>query len=260
MYQSKITYPISELNSSFFLEELRKVLEIELLNQRNNFTKTFLPESVKKDDFLLNPITDSDLNPAFCAIVKAKSIDNKEGFNEIQVIDNTFLVKIAAYGLDNLRKIQDVIFQILNDLDVKHYFYQLKREILSGDIIQDVEYLVQGANLEFVTYNGNDYLDGETFIGVENITTYDKDTGNEIVVNPENNIIFDDGSYVVNSVLTELEVEKTANDRDLITGVVQLVVTIAENVKLNKTTPIEEIKTDFKLGENETNLTQQTNL
>lgn len=257
MYSAKITYPISELNSSFFLEELRNVLEVELLNQRTIFGKTFLPQVVKKDDFLLNPITDSDLNPSFCAVVKAKSEDSEKGFNELQVLKTIYLVKIAAYGLNNLRQIQDVIFSILNDLDVKHYFFQLKREVLSGNILQDVEYFVDGGTS--IVYNGNTIDAGVSFVGVENITNYTKTSGTEIVVNPENEVIFDDGGYIVNSVLTELEVEKTTNDLDLITGTINITVPISENTKLNKTTPIEEINTGFKLGEEKINLTQQTN-
>lgn len=257
MYTAKITYPISELNSSFFLEKLRNVLEVELLNQRNVFAKTFLPQVVKKDDYLLNPITDSDLNPSFCAVVKAKADDSKKGFNELQVLKTIYLVKIAAYGLENLRQIQDVIFQILNDLDVKHYFFKLQREVLSGDILQGVEYFVKGGTS--IIYDGNTVDAGTSFVGVENITTYTKTSGDEIVVNPENEVIFDDGGYVVNSVLTELEVEKTSNDLDLITGTINITVPIAENVDLNKTNPIEEINTSFKLGEQKINLTQQTN-
>lgn len=257
MYTAKITYPIPELNNSFFLEKLRNVLQIELLNQRNVFNKTFLPQLVKKDDYLLNTITDSDLNPSFCAIVKAKADNANEGFNELQVLKIIYLVKIAAYGLDNLRNIQDVIFQILNDLDVKHYFYQLKREVLSGNIIEDVEYFVEGG--VSIVYNGNTIDAGSSFNGLLNIRTYTKTDGDEIVVNPENEVIFDDGGYVVNSVLTELGVEKTANDKDLITGIINISVPIAENTELNKTTPIEEINTSHKLGEDKINLTQQIN-
>ncbi len=259
MYSSKITYPILELNSSFFLETLRSVLEVELLKQRSSFGKTFLPILVKKDEYLLNPIADSDMNPSFCAIVKAKTLDDKSGAKEQQNTNTTYMVVVAAYGLDNLRKIQDVIFQILNDLNVKHYFQQLQREVISGEIFPYnlLEYQVlDGIS---IVYNGNTIVKGDKFQAVDGVTTFTKTEGSEIVIQFDNKIIYDDDAYIVNSVNTDINKEKTVNDLDFISGNLQIDVLISENTKINKTDPITEINTKHELGKNNIKIEQQTN-
>lgn len=260
MYSSKITYPILELNSSFFLETLRNVLQIELLKQRSSFGKTFLPQIVKKDDYLLNPIADSDLNPSFCAIVKAKTVDDKSGAKQQQNTNTTYMVVVGAYGLLNLRKIQDVIFQILNDLDVKHYFQKLQREVISGEIFTYNLLEYQVLDGESIVYNGNTIVAGDKFEAVDGVTTYTKTTGNETVVEFDNNIFYDDDAYVVNSINTEIEVKKTKNDRDYISGHLQIDAPIAENTKINKTDPITEINTEHGIGQNKIRIEQQTNI
>lgn len=259
MYSSKITYPILELNSSFFLETLRKVLEVELLKQRTDFGKTFLPQIVKKDDYLLNPILDSDMNPSFCAIIKAKTLDDKSGAKQQQNTNTAYMIVVAAYGLTVLREIQDVIFQILNDLNVKHYFQQLQREVVSGEIYPYnlIEYQVLGG--ESIIYNGDTINAGDKFIAVDGVAIFSKTTGNEIVIQFDNKIIFDDDTYVVNSVNTDINKEKTVNDLNFISGNLQIDVIISENTKLNKTDPITVINTEHKVGENNIKIEQQTN-
>ncbi len=132
-YSTKITYPIYNLNSTEFLEVVRELLQVEMLNQRNNHGKTFLPQSVKTDEYLLNDISDKEIDPSYCAISKSKMESSDQNFPSQQNNLNYYIISILANGLENLRKIADSIYIILNDLDVKIYLSQV--ESIRGDIL-----------------------------------------------------------------------------------------------------------------------------
>jgi len=137
-YSSKVTYPIYDLNSTEFMEVVRELLQVEMLNQRTTHGKTFLPQVVKKDEYLLNPIADKEMNPAFCAIIKAKTEGTDQNISNQQNDLTYYIISIMANGLENLRKIADSIYIILNDMDVKSYLYLYKNA--SGDnLIYDSE-------------------------------------------------------------------------------------------------------------------------
>lgn len=120
-YTSQITYPIYDLNSTEFMEVVRELLQIEMLNQRTAHGKAYLPQLVKGDDYLVNPISDTDINPAFCSITKAKMESTDHNFPTQQNNMNYYIISLLAKGIDNLRKIADAIYIILNDLDIKMY-------------------------------------------------------------------------------------------------------------------------------------------
>lgn len=148
-YSAQITYPIYDLNSTLFVELVREVLEVEFLNQRTNHSKTFLPQKVETDNYLLNPISDQDIDPAFCAIIKANAENITQYFNQ-ENLSNTYLIQVVAKGLENLRKITDAIYIILNDMFVKQYFFQYK----NGDkllISDSSKYLVKTITTDLET-------------------------------------------------------------------------------------------------------------
>jgi len=148
MYSSKITNPIYDLNSSLFLEIVREILEAEFVNQRTNFAKTFLPLAVKTDSYLLNPISDKEINPAFCSVIKAKSTNSENQFHGQDNNLNIFIIGILANGLENLRKICDAAYIILNDMDVKNYLFNYKVD--DNNIISDSgTYKVSAISTEF---------------------------------------------------------------------------------------------------------------
>lgn len=158
MYVQQLTYPIYDLNSTLFAEEIRNVLEVEFNSQITNHGKDFLPTVVKADGYLVNPINaDSDLNPAFVAITRSNS-DNDSGFQFKQTnLDNTYIIQIVAIGLDNLRKIADAIFIILNDMNVKHYFNKLKNSYGEEIIYNPDTYKIESitTDLQASKTNGN---------------------------------------------------------------------------------------------------------
>jgi len=125
-YSSKITYEVYDLNSSLFLELIREVLEAEFTKQIADFDKDFLPVEVKTDEYLLNPVSDLDIDPAFCSVIKAKSSNGNNPFFKQANEKNVYIIGILADGLENLRKISDAIYIILNDMDVKNYFFGQK--------------------------------------------------------------------------------------------------------------------------------------
>lgn len=126
MYSSLITYSTYDLNSSLFLEIIREILEIEFTKQINDFSNNFLPVEVKKDEYLLNPISDQDINPAFCSVIKAAANNAENQFHGQSNETNNFIVGVLADGLENLRKILDTVYIILNDMDIKNYIFTYK--------------------------------------------------------------------------------------------------------------------------------------
>lgn len=205
MYTPLLTYPIYDLNSSEFIELIRTILEVEFNNQITEHSKTFLPTVVKKDEYLLSPVSDKEINPAFCSVIKAKMESTERRFADQQNDSNSYIIGVLANGLDNLRKITDAIYEILNDMDVKNYLFLCKNA--NGD-----------------------------------------------------NLISNSGEYFIKNLSTEYEVSKTMNDKNIVYGYLVLNAEIAEVPKLNTYTKITEVSTDFKMGENEINIKQTTNL
>lgn len=130
-YLPQLTYPVYDLNSTEFMEVVREVLQVEMLNQKNNHSKPFLPEKVNPDEYLLNGIAPTEMNPSYCAIVKAKMDGTEDNFPSQQNNNNIYIISILAYGLEDLRKIADSIYVILNDLNVRTYLSQV--ESVRGD-------------------------------------------------------------------------------------------------------------------------------
>lgn len=205
MYTSLLTYPIYDLNSSEFIELIRTILEIEFNNQITEHSKTFLPTVVKKDEYLLSPVSDKEINPAFCSVIKAKMNNTEYRFSNQQNELNSYVIGILANGLENLRKIADAIYEILNDMDVKNYLFHYKNAL--GD-----------------------------------------------------NLISDSGEFYISSLSTEYEVSKTMNDKNIIYGSLVLNAQIAEVPKENTHSQLEGVTIDHKVGENEINIKQTTNL
>jgi hypothetical protein len=125
-YSSVITYPVYDLNSTEFLEVVRELLQVEMLNQRTAHGKIFLPLVVKPDEYLLDKVADKEIAPSYCAISKAKMESSDPNFPSQQNNMNFYIISILAFGLGNLRKIADSIYVILNDLDVKTYLSQVE--------------------------------------------------------------------------------------------------------------------------------------
>ena len=148
-YISKLTYPIYDLNSSLFVTVLQEILQTEFQNQISTHGKTFLPTEVKTDEYLLSPIADKEINPAFCSIIKAKMSNTDQRFSVQQNDANSYIIGILADGLTNLRKIGDAIYTILNDMDVKNYLFLY--ENTEGDkIISDSgQYFVNSLSTDY---------------------------------------------------------------------------------------------------------------
>jgi hypothetical protein len=148
-YTAKITYPVYDLNSSLFMGLIQDVLIAEFTEQRATHTKMFLPKDVQLDSYLLNPIADKEIDPAFCSIIKAKMSNTDRRFADQQNDSNSYIIGILADGLDNLRKIADAIYIILNDMDVKNYLFLY--ENASGDkiISNSGEYYISALSTEF---------------------------------------------------------------------------------------------------------------
>lgn len=128
-YTAKLTYGVYDSNSSLFMEVVRVVLETEFTVQRlAPLSKTFLPKVVKTDEYLLSPISDTEIDPAFCSIIKAKTKGESNFSDQVSEI-NHYVIGVMADGLANLRKILDAINIILNDMDVKIYLNQYKNAL-----------------------------------------------------------------------------------------------------------------------------------
>ena len=104
-YSALLTYEVYDLNSSLFLGLIKEVLEAEFTKQIEDYDNDFLPASVKTDEYLLNPVSDLDINPSFCSVIKAKSVSGENQFHNQTNEKNTFIIGILAEGLENLRKI-----------------------------------------------------------------------------------------------------------------------------------------------------------
>jgi hypothetical protein len=142
-YSALLTYGVYDLNSSLFLDLIREILQAEFTKQVTDFSKDFLPVEVKADEYLLNPLSDLDIDPAFCSVIKAKSVNGENQFHDQTNEKNTFIIGVLAEGLDNLRKISDAIYIILNDMDVKNHIFS------QGLLADSGSYKVSALSSEF---------------------------------------------------------------------------------------------------------------
>lgn len=148
-YTSRITYPIYDLNASAFLTILQEILQVEMLNQRTAYTKSFLPKLVKTDEYLLNPVSNTDLDPSFCSIVKTKADVTDNRFTTQQANINNYAILVYANGISNLRKILDAIYIILNDTDIKAYLFRLKNSNNENLIWDSGSYFVKSLDTDY---------------------------------------------------------------------------------------------------------------
>jgi len=149
-YTAKLTYSIYDSNSSLFLELLKTILETEFTAQRiAPHLKTFLPKAVQTDEYLLSPIADKEIDPAFCSIIKAQMKGTENRFAGQQNELNYFIIGVLANGLANLRKILDAISIILNDNDVKIYLFQYKNALGENLISNSSQYMIKELSSEF---------------------------------------------------------------------------------------------------------------
>lgn len=149
MYSSLITYSIQDLNSSTFMDLIKEILEAEFQEQILTYAKTFLPVVVQKDSFLLDPINDTEINPAYCSIIKAKADNAQNNFHEQENIKNSYIIGVLANGLENLRKILDAIYTILTDMDVKNYIFLYKNAGGNSIISNSDAYRVSSLSTEY---------------------------------------------------------------------------------------------------------------
>lgn len=182
-YTSKITYPVYDLNSTLFVELVREVLQVEFLEQRNNHSKDYLPLVVKNDEYLVNPISDEEINPAYCAVTRAKSEIEGQLFKQENLV-NSFIIQVVANGLENLRKVTDAIFIILNDMDVKHYFFQYKNDDNQNIIFDSSLYKIDSISTDITTkkvINNKDVVMGNLVLqaGIAEVVKYNKTTQTE---------------------------------------------------------------------------------
>ena len=148
MYSPIITYQIYDLNSTIFLCLIREILQAEFQRQIA-LGNDFLPIDVKTDEYLLSPIADKEINPAFCSVIKAKSTNAENQFHGQENINNSYIIGILANGLENLRKISDAIYIILNDMDIKNYIFNSKNCEGVKLISDDGTYRVVNMSTEF---------------------------------------------------------------------------------------------------------------
>ena len=183
MYNSVITYEIQDLNSSAFMDLIKEILEAEFQEQTATHSKTFLPVSVQKDSYLLDPINDNEINPAYCSIIKAKADNAQNNFHEQESVKNSYIIGVLANGLENLRKILDAIYVILNDMDVKNYVFHYKDA--SGNLIvsNSDEYRVSSLSTEYQvskTINDQNIIYGSLVLEAEIAEIATFNTYNEI--------------------------------------------------------------------------------
>lgn len=166
----KITYSVYDLNSSLFIDVIKNILEVEFNNQITVHGNTFLPVAIKTDEYLLNPISDTDINPSFVSIIKAK-MTNKEGiYHEQQNNSNSYVIGILADGLENLRKIGDAIYEILNDMDIKNYVFLYKNANGEQIISDSGKYFINSLSTEFEvskTINDKNIIYGNLVLNAE---------------------------------------------------------------------------------------------
>jgi hypothetical protein len=169
-YSALLTYSIYDTNSSEFLELIRSILEAEFVKQRNSYSKTFLPKVVKSDEYLLNPVSDKEIDPAFCSIIKAKMDGTDQRFGSQNNNSNLFVIGVLADGLSNLRKILDSIYIILNDLDVKNYIFLVKNTSGDNYISDSGQYMVKNLSTDFEvskTMNDKEIVYGSLILQAE---------------------------------------------------------------------------------------------
>jgi hypothetical protein len=170
VYSTLITYPVYDLNSSEFVGVIQDVLQKEFINQTDNHSIDYLPVVVNTDEHLTSPIADSVMNPAYVSVIKGASKDSEHFFFEQNSDLNYFVIGVNAYGLANLRKIQDAIYIILNDMDVKHYLWQLKNDDGENYISDSGMYKVIKNDSQFEekkTINDKDVVYGSLILQVQ---------------------------------------------------------------------------------------------
>jgi len=169
-YTVQLTYPVYDLNSSEFITLIQNVLQTEFQNQITVHGNTFLPISVKTDEYLLNPIADKEINPAFCSIIKAKMSSTDNRFSKQQNDSNSYIIGILADGLTNLRKIADAIYVILNDMDVKNYLFLYENSDGCKIISDSGQYFVNSLSTDFEvskTMNDKNIVYGNIVLNAE---------------------------------------------------------------------------------------------
>jgi len=182
-YTTQVTYPVYDLNSSFFIELLKEVLEVEFNNQITTHANTFLPTTVKTDEYLLNPIADKEIDPAFVSIIKAKFVNTEGRYFEQNNDNNSYIIGILADGLLNLRKIADAIYEILNDMDVKNYFYLYENSRNCKIISDSGKFFISNLSTEFEvskTMNDKNIVYGSLVLNAEIAETSILNTYEEI--------------------------------------------------------------------------------
>ncbi len=170
MYTPLLTYPVYDLNSSEFVELIRNILEVEFNNQITEHSKTFLPTVVKKDEYLLSPVADKEIDPAFCSVIKAKMEGTEHRFANQQNDSNSYVIGVLADGLENLRKITDAIYEILNDMDVKNYLFLYENANGDNIISNSGEYYVKNLSTEYEvskTMNDKNIIYGYLILNAE---------------------------------------------------------------------------------------------
>lgn len=169
-YTAKLSYSVYDLNSSVLVELVKEVLQVEFLNQRTEHGNTYLPQVVKKDEYLLSPVSDKEINPAFCSVIKAKMEGTEQRFSNQQNDKNQYIIGILANGLENLRKIADAVYVILNDMDVRHYFYQVTDTEGNRLISDSGEFYIKALSTEFEvskTMNNKEIVYGYLILNAE---------------------------------------------------------------------------------------------
>jgi hypothetical protein len=169
-YSALLTYSIYDTNSSVFLELIRSILEAEFVKQRGSFSKTFLPKVVKADEYLLNPVSDKEIDPAFCSIIKAKFDGTDQRFSSQNNNLNFFVIGVLADGLSNLRKILDTVYIILNDLDVKNHIFLAKNTSGDNYISDSGQYMIKNLSTDFEvskTMNDKEIVYGSLILQAE---------------------------------------------------------------------------------------------
>jgi hypothetical protein len=170
-YTAKITYGVYDLNSTYFMGLIKTILEAEFTKQRlTPLSKTFLPKAVKTDEYLLSPIADKEIDPAFCSIIKAKMEGTDQRFSSQQNEMNTYIIGILADGLTNLRKIADAIYIILNDMDVKDYIFKYQNSSGENLISDSLKYQVKSLSTDFEvskTMNDKEIVYGSIILQAE---------------------------------------------------------------------------------------------
>jgi hypothetical protein len=152
------------------MDLVKEVLEAEFQEQILTYSKTFLPVLVNKDKYLLNPINDTEINPAYCSIIKAKAVNTDFQFHGQESNKNSYVIGVLADGLENLRKILDAIYVILTDMDVKNYIFLYKNSNNDLIVSDSGSYKVASLSTEYQvskTINDKDIIYGSLVLEVD---------------------------------------------------------------------------------------------